>query len=90
MEIISVIIPAYNEEDRIGATINSLNKIKEVGEILVINDGSRDKTGEIAAEYGVKVINLPKNRGKAGAVMEGVMRAKNDLVAVVDADLGDI
>ena len=89
MEVISIIIPAYNEKDIIGITINSLKSLEGVGEIIVINDGSLDDTGEVAAKYGARVINLEKNQGKAGAVVEGASRAKYELVALIDADLGD-
>lgn len=89
MEVISVIIPAYNEKDLIGITINSLKGLEGVGEIIVINDGSLDDTGEVAAKWGARVINLEKNQGKAGAVVEGALRAKYELVALIDADLGD-
>ena len=70
---IGIIIPAYNEEDRLGATLKALKKIDLVKDILVIDDGSVDRTGEIAKKEGVKLITLNKNRGKGYALKEGII-----------------
>lgn len=88
MEKVSVIIPAYNEEDTIGATLESLKNLQEIKEIIVVNDGSSDLTGEIARQYEVKVIDLPQNEGKGKAVQEGIAEAALDIIALIDADLG--
>lgn len=87
MTDVSVIIPAYNEEDKIGQTLKSIFKIPEIKEVIVVNDGSVDHTAKIALENGAQVISLNKNNGKSNAVYQGMLQAKYDLIALVDADL---
>ncbi|OWZ84005.1 glycosyltransferase family 2 protein [Natranaerobius trueperi] len=86
---ISVIIPAYNEEDTIQNTIRALNHISKVGEIIVVDDGSLDNTVNKARAMDVKCIKLTNNRGKGRALSIGVDKANFDIVAFVDADLGE-
>jgi len=85
---ISVIIPAYNEEDIIGETLETLNR-DWVDEIIVVNDGSSDKTKELVSKYPVKLINLEKNNGKGNAVSHGLKKSTGDILVIVDADLGN-
>jgi glycosyltransferase involved in cell wall biosynthesis len=56
-------------------------------EVIVVDDGSRDATADIAAAAGSRVIQLTPNRGKGGAVRQGVLAAEGDVIAYVDADL---
>ncbi|MEM4282384.1 MAG: glycosyltransferase family 2 protein [Candidatus Woesearchaeota archaeon] len=89
---LSVIIPAYNEEKRIGNTLKRissfLDKKKFSYEILVVNDGSSDKTLDVACRFkNVKVISYDKNRGKGYAVRKGMLAARGDLLLFSDADL---
>ena len=65
---VTALIPAYNEAERIGETIEAVAKIEGVGRIVVINDGSTDATAQIALNYPVELINLPDNRGKGEAL----------------------
>ncbi len=90
---VSVIVPAYNEERTIRETINSLLDVdypRDLLEIIVVNDGSRDRTGDIVGEYvrgeGITYINNERNVGKAGSLNIGVEKARFDLVACIDAD----
>ncbi|NJD08064.1 MAG: glycosyltransferase [Methylococcaceae bacterium] len=89
---ISVVIPALNEEETIGATLSSLfEQEPPPWEILVVDDGSSDRTGELAEQWlsgreGGRVIRLPRNRGKAEALNIGIRAASGDFVATVDAD----
>ena len=88
--MISIIIPAYNEEKTIFQVLNSVQRVfKDVKcEILVIDDGSTDTTGVICESYpNIKYIRLPQNKGKGFAIREGLKRAKGFLVAIQDADL---
>lgn len=85
---IGIIIPAYNEEDRLGATLKALKKIDLVKDILVIDDGSVDRTREIAKKEGVKLITLNKNRGKGYALKEGIDHLDNSIIVFLDADIG--
>ncbi|NJE08712.1 glycosyltransferase family 2 protein [Thermococcus sp. M39] len=81
---ISVIIPAYNEEKRIG---NVLQRMPEfVDEVIVVDDGSRDRTSEVAKKFGVKVIRLKQNQGKGKAMSEGIKAASGDIIVFMDAD----
>jgi len=86
-------IPAYNEENTLGVTLKDLPKhidgIDEI-EVLVINDGSKDKTSEVAAELGVNhIVNLDRNYGLAKAFMMGIKTAVDlgaDIIVNTDAD----
>src|SRR3989344_1409781 len=86
---VTILIPAYNEEDTIAGTIQSVLDLeypKNKKEIIVLNDGSKDKTGEISNQFnGIKVINK-QNSGKADSLNYGISIAKNEFIAVVDAD----
>ncbi len=87
---LSVVIPAYNEETRLGPT---LARIKEYlsaqsyhSEILVVDNASSDRTSEAAREAGAKVIAEPQ-RGKGAAVRRGMLAAQGEYVLFSDADL---
>lgn len=78
MEVLSVVVPAYNEERNI---VEVLKKVKEVNlselnlkkEIIVVDDGSKDRTVELAKSVrGVKVIEKKPNEGKGAAVRTGI------------------
>ena len=88
---ISLIIPAYNEENRLGKTLNTvfeyLTKNYSNFEILVVDDGSKDKTIEVAKQFSVNVIAQPKNLGKGAAVKTGMLAANGDIRVFSDADL---
>jgi len=72
-----ILIPAFNEANNIRRTINLVKRTGVNGQIVVINDGSTDKTSQIARENGCHVIDLPKNVGKANAFFAGVKEAIN-------------
>jgi|SRR3989344_714655 len=91
---VTIIIPAYNEEKSIASTINSavsLNYSKENLEIIVIDDGSKDKTYEIAREFisdknqKVRVFTKP-NGGKGSALNLGIKKAGGEIIVTMDAD----
>jgi polyisoprenyl-phosphate glycosyltransferase len=84
---ISVIVPAYNEAGRIGAVLEPILASRLVDEVIVVDDGSEDATGEEAARFPVRLIRLPENRGKAAALDAGVSVARNDTYLFLDADL---
>lgn len=86
----SVIIPAYNLEKLIGETVSSCHSIPAVKEILVIDDGSRDKTGEKASKAGARVIKHPLNRGKGAALISGIKHCTCDRAVFLDGDLGNL
>lgn len=84
---VSAIVPAYNEEDKIEKTLRSLRLIPEIKEIIVVDDGSEDRTFEVAQNNGVVVLQMEKNMGKSRAVYQGLLHSSHDLIALVDADL---
>lgn len=91
---LSVVVPAYNEAERLGATLDRvlahLEKRDESFEILVVDDGSADATTEIARGFvarGVRPLRLAQNRGKGAALRHGVLASRGVRVLLTDADL---
>lgn len=88
---LSIIIPAYNEEETIAELISTVKKV-DLGaiekEIIVVDDGSKDKTKEIVRSIkGIKFIEHEKNLGKGGAVKTGINHSTGDIIIIQDADL---
>ena len=88
---ISVIIPAYNSEKRIGNLISKLKNV-QLGEceceIIVVNDASKDSTLKILKKISnITLINHTKNTGKGGAVASGLAKSKGDILFILDDDL---
>lgn len=84
----AVIIPALNEEERIAANVQPALEATLVDTVLVVSDGSTDRTAEIARKIeGVTVVELPYNVGKGGAMCAGVAHTDADIIVFVDADL---
>ncbi len=85
---ISCIIAAYNEEKRIDAVLKVVNKHPLIDEIIVIDDGSVDKTKEVVKKYDkIKLIVHKKNSGKVLALINGLKKSKNEIIIFLDADL---
>jgi dolichyl-phosphate beta-glucosyltransferase len=93
---LSIIIPAYNERQRIRPTLDEILRHASENtwdvEILVVNDGSSDDTAEIIREYGrrhpqVQLVENPGNRGKGFSVRNGMLHARGDVCLFTDADL---
>lgn len=88
--IVGILIPAHNEEANIRHTIRMIQESWVVAPIFVVDDGSTDKTADIAEKMGVTVIRLPRNQGKAAAFFAGVrfcMRKNISGIVTLDADL---
>lgn len=84
----TAIIPAFNEAERIGAIIRTLERTPSIGEIIVIDDGSHDDTAAVANRAGnVTVFVHERNLGKAASMDRGVQQAKHDVILFCDADL---
>ncbi|XP_017754738.1 PREDICTED: dolichyl-phosphate beta-glucosyltransferase [Eufriesea mexicana] len=95
---LSVIIPAYNEEKRLPLMLDECLKYLEnrlrngcTYEVIIVSDGSSDKTVDIAHEYAskyenIRVLDLIKNRGKGGAVRLGMLNARGSVILFADAD----
>ncbi len=86
--MITVLIAAYREAGRIGATVAAAQQVQGVGEVLVVDDGSPDATAEEARTHGARVVRLPRNQGKGRALTAGIEAARGDVVILADADLG--
>lgn len=88
---ISVIIPAYNEERTVAEIIAKVAAVDLNKEIIVVNDGSTDSTLSVLEgikdKYGLKIINLPENRGKGFAIRKGIQKSRGDIILTQDADL---
>ena len=85
--LISIIIPTFNEEEAIGETVM---RIQELGlpeaEIIVVNDGSDDRTAEVAAQAGATVLSHPYNIGNGAAVKTGIRAARGRVLVFLDGD----
>jgi len=88
-KLISVIVPAFNEEKTLKGVIETLQKSPLLDEIICVNDGSSDSTKDILKQFekSILVINLKKNQGKGFALAQGLKKAKGDIVVFLDADL---
>lgn len=93
---LTVIVPAYNEETRLGKTLKTITSYLEEKkvqfELLVVNDGSIDRTVEIAQRIigqrtNCRVISLARNSGKGAAVRRGMQEAQGEFILFSDADL---
>ncbi|MGA8500671.1 MAG: dolichyl-phosphate beta-glucosyltransferase [Candidatus Sulfotelmatobacter sp.] len=92
----SIVIPAYNEGARLGATLEKvLGYLRAQGwsaEVIVVNDGSRDNTADLVREFAEKnsmlrLVENPGNRGKGFSVRNGMLKARGEVVVFSDADL---
>jgi dolichyl-phosphate beta-glucosyltransferase len=92
----SIVIPAYNEGARLGATLEKvLGYLREQGwnaEVIVVNDGSRDNTADLVRRFAernpmLRLVENPGNRGKGYAVRNGMLNARGEVVVFSDADL---
>ena len=92
---VSVVVPAYNEEDRLEPTVRDIvayfRRVGRAAEVIVVDDGSRDGTASLVRSLGgefpeVRLLRLPANSGKGYAVRAGVVNARGNLVLFADAD----
>ncbi|MDW7675813.1 MAG: glycosyltransferase family 2 protein, partial [Bacillota bacterium] len=86
MKVVTI-IPANNEEKTITEVVKACKAVEIIDEVIVVSDGSVDKTAFLANIAGAKVIDLPENIGKGGAMMTGVNNTDGDVILFLDADL---
>ncbi|SFC17539.1 glycosyltransferase family 2 protein [Butyrivibrio sp. YAB3001] len=101
MKLLSVIVPCYNEQENVIDFYNEIGKTREFFssndvdiEIIYVNDGSKDKTAELAkklheTDEKVHLIDFSRNFGKEAGIYAGLKKAKGDFVVVMDCDLQD-
>lgn len=99
METLSIVIPAYNEEQRLPKTLKTLKEMSDAGvfqfaieEVIVVDDGSVDGTVAWSENFAkswkkLKTVSLPQNRGKGAAVRKGFEEAHANWILVADADM---
>ena len=87
---VSVIIPAYNEEDTVATVVGVVKEVSFVDEIIVVNDGSSDNTEAEAIKAGARVITHRVNKGKGEALFTGYRKAECDVIAFIDADIHNL
>lgn len=91
-QVLSVVVPAYNEEATLARVVHKLLDVPHLLEIIVVDDCSTDRTGEIAQELArqyerVRVLRHERNQGKTAALITGFAATRGDIVVVQDADL---
>lgn len=90
MAEVSIVVPAYNEEQAVGALVRRVREVfartSHVCEVIVVDDASHDATARIAEEAGAIVIRHPLNLGYGNALLTGIRQARAPLVAITDAD----
>ncbi|MBK6876934.1 MAG: glycosyltransferase family 2 protein [Ignavibacteria bacterium] len=89
--MLTVVIPAYNEGSVIAVTVFDVQKVIEMNnlrgaEIIVVDDGSSDKTAEMSHKSGATTITHPHNIGYGRSLKDGIRAAKNDTIVITDAD----
>ena len=83
---ISIVIPAYNEAENIGDVVGKVRSLHPDAEVIVIDDGSQDKTAERAVQAGAIVYRHPYNIGNGAAIKSGIRVASGDILVFMDAD----
>ncbi|WP_205857600.1 glycosyltransferase, partial [Phytoactinopolyspora endophytica] len=97
---VAIVIPAKDEQERVAATVRAAAKIPEADLVIVVDDGSTDRTAGVAADAGATVVGHPRNRGKAAAMETGATavaaiesreqeRSAPRALLFIDADLED-
>lgn len=83
---VSIVIPAFNVEGSIGGTLSDLSEWRDRAEIIVVDDGSTDCTGDIARQAGARVIRHLHNKGQGAALKTGIRAASGDIIVTMDSD----
>ena len=86
---VSIVIPAYNEEATVAKVVSVARKLSYVDEVIVVDDGSTDRTVEEAESAGATVMSHIMNEGKGSAIKTGFKNSHGDIVAFIDADVSN-
>ena len=86
---VSIVIPAYNEEATVAKVVSVARKLSYVDEVIVVDDGSTDRTVEEAENAGATVISHIMNEGKGSAIKTGFKNSHGNIVAFIDADISN-
>ncbi len=84
--MLSIVIPAHNEAERIGKTLEEYLKVFKDAEIIVVLNGCTDNTKEVVEKFDVKILEFNEKLGKGGAIIEGFKVARGEILAFADAD----
>lgn len=87
MTRVAALVPAYNEEETIASVVETLRSSPHLTEVIVISDGSHDKTAERAREAGATVFERFPNQGKGQTILYGLSKTDAPIIAFMDADL---
>ena len=83
---VTIVLPAFNEAESIGQVVTALRAAAPWHEVLVIDDGSTDGTGQAAQDAGARVVRHPYNKGNGAAIKTAIRSAGSDWIVIVDAD----
>lgn len=86
MAPLSIVIPAFNEETAIAPVLQALRALALDAEIIVVDDGSTDRTAEVAGTHGARVVRRPCNSGYGSSLKAGILAASSDVIVITDAD----
>lgn len=84
---VAAVIPAYNEEKTVARVVEAARASELIAEVIVVDDGSTDKTAEVSERAGARVIRLASNVGKGGAMKAGAEATDAEVIVYLDADL---
>ncbi len=84
--MLSIVIPAHNEAERIGKTLEEYLKVFKDAEIIVVLNRCTDNTKEVVEKFDVKILEFKEKLGKGGAIIEGFKVARGEILAFADAD----
>ncbi|MGB4468070.1 MAG: glycosyltransferase family 2 protein [Azovibrio sp.] len=84
--VLSVVLPARNEAAAVGATVAAIRRLYPEAEVIVVDDGSSDATGQVAEAAGARVVTHPCSKGNGAAIKTGARAAKGAVMVFMDAD----
>jgi glycosyltransferase involved in cell wall biosynthesis len=83
---VSVVVPAHNEAQALGAVLSGVRGILPSAEVVVVDDGSTDPTARVARDHGVRVVSHPYRMGNGAAIKSGARAATGEILVFIDAD----